>query len=251
MKKILTASAVMLVLAVSITGCTFDETDTDKPEPSATENLSKVSGPPTLTEAITSINGWKVDTAIDPAITANQTAIFSNASDTCQVFVNSQLLSPANLKEKNDAKLTDAAVEAFIFPATLDEIVTDRKIATIKNTEGGGLDFIRATYAPTTYHDFDNSEGISNYDAPKKGIITARVFNQQFVVERDGTVDTELEKYDEPDRPTAPDIYTETVRPQITMTYLCDESSFSEDEYQSILDSMTVSIPFEASKLEI
>ena len=253
MKKFLTASALTLTLAVLLTGCTGSNTAPDKSttSPDPTIGLSTVTAPPALVDTITSISGWTAESVVDPASIGNQNSTFVNTSNSCTITINSQLLSPAEPKEINDAVLSDNSIEAFIFPATLEDVTTDRKAISIKNTDGNNIDFVRATYMPKTYFDPMSDTGTSNYTVSKKGVIAARVFNQQFVVEKNGNLPSEADRDTAPAATAVPELYTETVRPQVTILYLCDEASFNEDEYNTLMDTISVTIPFEASKLEL
>lgn len=253
MKKLLTASALTVTLAVLLTGCTGSNTAPDKNTKSSdpTVGLSTVTAPPALVETITSISGWTTEAVVDPASIGNQNSTFVNASNNCTISINSQLLSPADPDEVNDAVLSDNSIKAFIFPATLEDETIDRKAISIKNTDGNNIDFIRATYMPTTYFDPMSNTGASNYTVSKKGIIASRVFNQQFVVEKNGSLPSEADRDTTPEATGVPELYTETVRPQVTILYMCDEASFNEDEYNALIETISVTIPFKASKLEL
>lgn len=256
MKKFFTVSALTLTFAVLLTGCTgvTETPEIDKETNSPTQDLTSVTAPPKVVETVTSISGWVNETPVDPASISNQNSTFSNSNNGCQLVINSSLLSPADPKEKNDAVLSDNAIGAFIFPSLVEDVMSDRKSISVKNTDGDNIDFTRVIYAPTGYFNPESATGTSNYEVAKRGAIAARVFNQQFIVEKDGTIPSEADRDTEEMKTTAvpiPELYTETVRPQVTILYLCDEASFNEDEYNTLMDTISVTIPFEASKLEL
>jgi hypothetical protein len=256
MKKFLTASAITLTFAVLLTGCTgvVEAPKTDTKTNSPTQDLTSVIAPPEVVETVTSISGWVNESPVDPASISNQNSTFSNSNNGCQLVINSSLLSPADPKEENDAVLSDNAIEAFIFPSLVEDAMSDRKAVSVKNTDGDNIDFTRVIYAPTSYFNPESVTGTSTHEVAKKGAIAARVFNQQFIIEKDGTIPSEADRDTEEMKTTAvpiPELYTETVRPQVIILYLCDEAAFNEDEYNTLMDTISVTIPFKASKLEL
>jgi len=247
MKRTLTISAFALAIVVTLTGCiSAGEEPSVNSDGVSTKGLTVMKTPPPLAADITSVSGWSVKIASDPAISGNNSVSFANEDNTCELTIYSQLLPVSNPDESNDLTLSENAIKGYAWKTQDADTSSDRSVIAVKNTEGGTVDFVRITYTPETYFDPELEDGTGVYDTPHKGIVTARAFSQKFKIELDGTA---LD--DGSGETPMPDNYEQAVRPQVMMAYLCEEDSFDETEYESLIDAINVTIPFQPSKLEL